>query len=335
MTPTVVFDTYWRFAAERLAMFYRRYSDPAGPWTSDQILKSYRFTNAYRAADRVSQSLISEVQARKDRPQTPRELFFRTILFKIFNRIDTWEALEVRFGPLEWSRLDLAKIDQALEELRLLGRKIYSPAYIMPAPALGHVRKHSNHLALLKQMMEDRLPERVQQAPSLRSVYELILRYPGLGPFLAFQYTIDLNYSCMLDFEESEFVVAGPGALDGISKCFVDTKGWSAEDVIYWMTDRQETEFKRLGLEFPGLFGRRLQPIDCQNLFCEISKYARVAHPDVGGMANRTRIKQSYRHNARPIPKPTFPERWGIDISLSTAADATQRVDILEPSLFW
>ena len=69
MTPTVVFDTYWRFAAERLAMFYRRYSDPAGPWTSDPILKSYRFTNAYRAADRVSQYLISEVQARKDRPQ--------------------------------------------------------------------------------------------------------------------------------------------------------------------------------------------------------------------------------------------------------------------------
>ena len=60
-------------------------------------------------------------------------------------------------------------------------------------------------------MMEDRLPERVRQAQSLRSVYDLILRYPGIGPFLAFQYTIDLNYSSIMDFEESEFVVAGPG----------------------------------------------------------------------------------------------------------------------------
>lgn len=67
MTPTVVFDTYWRFAAERLAMFYRRYGEPAGPWTSDSILRSYRFTNVYRAADRVSQYLIAEVQARQDR----------------------------------------------------------------------------------------------------------------------------------------------------------------------------------------------------------------------------------------------------------------------------
>jgi hypothetical protein len=233
MTPTVVFDTYWRFAAERLAMFYRRYSNPAGPWTSDPILRRYRFTNAYRAADRVSQYLIGEVQARKDRPQAPREIFFRTMLFKIFNRIETWEFLEGRFGPIEWQRLDLAKINQALEELMLGGCKIYSAAYIMPSPALGHTRKHSNHLALLNRMMEDRLPERVRQAPSLRSVYELILRYPGLGPFLAFQYAIDLNYSCMLNFEESEFVVAGPGALDGISKCFVGTERWTAEEIIH------------------------------------------------------------------------------------------------------
>jgi hypothetical protein len=334
MTPTVVFDTYWRFAAERLAMFYRRYSDPAGPWTFDPILRSYRFTNAYRAADRVSQYLIAEVQAREDRPQAPRELFFRTILFKIFNRIDTWEALEERFGPLEWRLLDLTKIDQALDELRLRGQKIYSAAYIMPSPALGHARKHSNHLALVKQIMEDRLPERVQQTPSLRTIYELILQYPGLGPFLSFQYAIDLNYSCMLDFEESEFVVAGPGALDGISKCFIDTEGLTAEEVIYWMTDRQDAEFKRLGLEFPGLFGRRLQPIDCQNLFCEISKYARIAHPNIGGIANRKRIKQSYRQNTQPIPKPTFPERWGINVDEDIAVGTTKRVEALEPALF-
>jgi hypothetical protein len=314
MTPTIVFDTYWRFAAERLAIFYRRYSDPFGPWTSDPILKAYRFTNAYRAADRVSQYLIREVQARPDRPQTPGEIFFRTILFKIFNRIDTWEALEGELGPLEWRGIDLTKLDRALEGLRLRGRKIYSAAYIMPSPALGYLRKHSNHIALLKQMMKDRIPDLVEQAPSLRFVNDLLLRYPGIGPFLAFQYAIDLNYSSIVDFKESEFVVAGPGALDGISKCFADTGGLTAEDIIYWMTDRQDTEFKRLGLTFPGLFGRRLQPIDCQNLFCEISKYARIAHPNISGVANRTRIKQIYHPSGRPAPLPQFPDRWALRV---------------------
>jgi hypothetical protein len=294
-------------------MFYRRYSDPVGPWTSDTILKVYRFTNAYRAADRVSQYLIREVQSRPDRPRTPREIFFRTMLFKIFNRIDTWEALEDELGPIEWETLDLAKLDRVLGQLRLRGRKIYSAAYIMPSPAFGHQRKHSNHIALLAQMMADQIPDRIRQAPSLRSVYELILSYPGIGPFLAFQYTIDLNYSSILNFDEGDFVVAGPGAIDGISKCFADVGRSSAEDVIYWVTGRQEAEFGRLGLKFPGLFGRRLQPIDCQNLFCEISKYARVAHPEVIGVAKRTRIKQSYRPSDLPTPVPQFPERWKLN----------------------
>jgi hypothetical protein len=102
----------------------------------------------------------------------------------------------------------------------------------------------------------------------------------------------------------------------------------------YWVSERQDVEFKRLGLEFPGLFGRRLQPIDCQNLFCEISKYARVAHPDIGGVANRTRIKQSYRQNTLSMPKLTFPERWGIHANEEIGVRTTQQLDALQPTLF-
>ncbi|WFU14400.1 nucleotide kinase domain-containing protein [Bradyrhizobium sp. CB3481] len=329
MTPTIVFDTYWRFAAERLAMYYRRLADPVGRCTDDPILSGFRFTNTYRAADRVSQYLISEVQAGADRSQDPREVFFRTILFKIFNRIETWEALEQRLGPLTWTNLNAAALDQTLENLRRRGNSIYSAAYIMPSPSYGRERKHSNHIALLLQMMKDLVPERIKQAPSLRTVYELVLSYPGIGPFLAFQYTIDLNYSSILDFDETDMVVAGPGALDGISKCFSDTGRATAEDVVHWMTDRQETEFARLGLHFDGLYGRRLQPIDCQNLFCEISKYARVAHPDIPGVANRTRIKQIYRPNNRPLPFPQFPARWGLRVQ--SAHLGPQKVSYHEP----
>ena len=314
MTPTIVFDTYWRFAAERLAMYYRRLADPAGACTADPILSGFRFTNTFRASDRVSQYLISEVQAGADRSQDPREVFFRTILFKIFNRIETWEALEQHLGPMTWADLNAAALDHTLENLRKRGNSIYSAAYIMPSPSYGRPRKHSNHIALLLQMMKDRLPERIKQAPSLRTVYDLVLSYPGIGPFLAFQYTIDLNYSSILDFDEADMVVAGPGALDGISKCFSDTGRATAEDIIRWMTDRQESEFARLGLRFDGLYGRRMQPIDCQNVFCEISKYARVAHPDISGIANRTRIKQIYRPNNRPLPAPQFPARWGLHV---------------------
>lgn len=316
LEPTIVYDSYWRFAAERQAMYLRRLTDPVGPWTADPILRKYRFTNAYRAADRVSQYLIRDVQYREDRSQAPAEVFFRTLLFKLFNRIETWELIESQTGPISWQSADIDRIDHVLGTAKAAGSRLYSAAYIMPSPAFGHPFKHSNHLALLGRMMADGLPGRIARAGGLRETYESLLGYPGLGPFLAFQYAIDLNYSTLIDFPEAEFVVAGPGALDGIAKCFADTGGRTAEAVIHHVTERQDEEFARLGLSFPGLFGRKLQPIDCQNLFCEISKYARVAHPEVGGVSGRTRIKQGYTAAKRlRAASPYFPPGWNIELT--------------------
>lgn len=332
--PTVVFDTFWRFAAERLAMYYRRLAGEAGPWTTDPILRAHRFTNTYRAADRVSQYLIREVQYRPDRSQDPREVFFRTILFKLFNKIETWEALEAAHGPLSWDLADLGALDRTLTAAFGRGARIYSPAYIMPAPPLGAERKHTNHLRLLARMMEDRLPERARQAPSLQAVYELLLAYPGLGRFLAFQYAIDLNYSSLLNFEEASFVVAGPGALDGIAKCFASCGGLDAEGVIHWVAARQRREFNDRGLDFKGLHGRDLQPIDVQNLFCEISKYARVAHPEIAGTANRRRIKQSYVPTCHDLPAPFFPPRWGLAPAVPATPLPISRREFFQGRLF-
>ncbi len=297
-----------------MAIFYRRLRDPVGPWTTDPILRTYRFTNVFRATDRVSQYLIHEIQYRADRSQDPLEIFFRTILFKIFNKIETWEALEHAHGPLCWRTVDLDAIDRTLSRLQAAGQRIYSAAYIMPAPPFGRARKHSNHLALITVMMADRLADRLQQARDLRAVYEGILAYPGIGRFLAFQYAIDLNYSTLLDFDEADFVIAGPGALDGISKCFSSTGGRSPEDLIRWVTARQEIEFTQRGLDFHGLFRRRLHPIDCQNLFCEVSKYTRVAHPEIRGVWNRQRIKQTYKRDDRELPVLSFPPRWKLEV---------------------
>lgn len=322
--PTEVFETYWRFAAERMAIYHRRLVDPIGPWTNDPILQTYRFTNVYRASDRVSQYLIRDVQYREDRSQVPAEIFFRTILFKIFNKIETWELIERTIGPVSWQSADLNEISRVLGEAMSRGVRIYNAAYIMPSPAFGFGRKHQNHLALIDQMMRENLAGRVGRSKSLEQAYSEILSYPGLGRFLAFQYAIDLNYSSLLNFEEADFVVAGPGALDGISKCFENVESSAAEHLIFWVVDQQEREFERLGLRFDGLFGRRLRPIDCQNLFCEISKYSRVAHPDVPGRSGRTRIKQQFKPHAKPDDLPFFPPKWGLTVGPRVKRQARQ-----------
>lgn len=310
---TIVYDSYWRFAAERLEVYYRRLFNPQGPWTEDDTLRRFRFTNTFRASDRVSQYLIRNVQYKADRAQTLSEVFFRTLLFKIFNRIDTWEHLETRLGQLSWEHTRLEDIEIVLDEMLRHGHRIYSAAYIMPSPNFGKARKHSNHLALIAKMMLDDLPTKIAKVRSLRSAYELLLGYPGLGPFLAFQYTIDLNYSSIMQFDEADHVVAGPGALDGISKCFVNGHAHDPVRIINLMVDQQEIEFQKRGLSFNGLFGRPLQPIDCQNIFCEIAKYARVVHPEIPGISGRTRIKQRYQDSiAKQVSAPMFPPKWNL-----------------------
>lgn len=308
--PSPVFGSYWRFAATRQAIFHRRLAGLEPPWTEDPILQQFKFTNAYRASDRTSQYLIRHVVYGGD--QDFREVFFRTILFKLFNRIHTWEAIVAQSGSPNTLDFNEERLATLLTERRASGIPVYSAAYIMPpAPNVIQEQKHVGHLRMLRTMLQDHLPERIGEAASLANVYELLRSYSALGRFLAFQFAIDLNYCAHLTFEENDFVVAGPGASEGIAKCFLSRDGWSDEDIIYWTVEMQKDEFERRGIAFANLWGRALQPVDCQNLYCEVAKYARVAHPEFNRHGGRSHIKQRYM-SGRSLPWPWYPPKWQI-----------------------
>lgn len=309
---TSVYDTYWRFAAERQAIFFRKFWGEAPPWTSDPILSTYKFTNAYRASDRTSQYLIRQVIYSGE--QSRDEVFFRTMLFKLFNRISTWELLKCAFGQVLYSDYSFERYDSVLTKAMNNGQPIYSAAYIMPSgrPSAAITRKHQMHLCLLQQMLKDHLPDRLAEAQSMGKAFELLRSYASVGDFLAYQYVTDFNYSTLLDFSEMEFVVPGPGARDGIRKCFSNYGGLTEADIITLVAERQQAECERLGLDFRSLWGRPLQLIDCQNLFCEVDKYSRVKHPECTGRTGRKRIKQRYRITLDPITL-WYPPKWGLN----------------------
>lgn len=317
-SPSPVFDAYWRFAAERHAVYMRRVAGAPPPWTSDPVLTCWRFTNAYRAADRVSQYLIREVIYAGD--QDPSEVVFRVLLFKWFNKVSTWELLNDRLGTVRLSTFDPSAAEKVLSHARSEGATIYSAAYIVPPIRETTGPKHAGHLTQVVRMLDAGVADDVVASASLEHLYRLLRAWSGLGDFLAYQFAIDLNYSAAVDHDENEFVVAGPGARDGIAKAWPDAELRDAPILIARMVLEQHEHFARLGLDFPGLFGRDLTLIDCQNLFCEISKYARVAHADVPGIAGRTRIKQAYRPGAQPapVPAPFFPPKWRLSPSRSS-----------------
>jgi len=304
------YKKYWEFAAKRQDIFFKRFYGEPRPWTDDPILDRFKFCNVYRASDRVSQFLIKNVIYTGS--QLEEEVIFRTLLFKLFNKIETWEYLLKSFGEIRLKDFTFVKYNKVLEQRLLSGIPIYSNAYISCATkAYGYDRKHENHLALLYDMFNNgHIVSRIVTAKYYKEIFELLRQYPLIGDFMAYQLMTDINYSNVINFSENDFTVVGPGSMRGINKCFRSLNGKSYEYIIKWMAAHQEEEFKKFGLSFKSLWGRPLHNIDCQGLFCETDKYCREALPEL--TSNRVRIKAKFNPIADKINF-YYPPKWGIN----------------------
>lgn len=305
-----VYDTYWQFAAKRQKIFYQRLTGQRLD-NNDPILSHYKFCNVYRATDRVSQYLIKVVIYQNDFGVADQ--LFRIILFRLLNRINTWQFLEKRLGEISLKNFTRQRYSLILDELKKT-TSIYGNAFILCANKYyGFDQKHDNHLALLEEIFSS--PKKINyllDSNTLEELFNRLKELPHIGVFMAYQLAIDCIYSQLFNFNENDFTIAGPGAIRGIQKCFVGVGTDEYQKVILQMVDNQEKEFKRLDLDFISLFGRRLHAIDCQGLFCEVDKYARVKFPQLA--SNRIRIKAVYQPTGSPIEY-FFPPKWQLKVS--------------------
>jgi len=316
---TGVYDLYWVFAARRQAAYLARLTGAAAPWTEDPAIAAWKFCCTYRAADRVSQYAIAQVCNGPGAAGDAADRLLRIVAFRIFSRIETWEGIRGALGR-ELEVRDLAEggaLDKALDATLARTGGLFTGAFILCAnKEFGFDEKHRNYRALLHAMFAGGFAPRALGANSLEALVAEIQSWPLLGPFMAYQIAIDILYSELAGHDEDDFTQPGPGADRGIAKCFEDIGDWSKPDVIRWMADRQEAEFERLGLPFPGLFGRRLHLIDCQGLFCETDKYCRLVRPELA--SNRKQMKARFNPRA-DMARPWFPPKWGLNDAIAAS----------------
>lgn len=307
-----VYELYWTFASRRQQAFERRLAGGPWPWTTDPILQRFKFCNVFRAADRVSQYLIRSV-AYREPADSPDDRLFQIVAFRTFSQPATWDRV-IELLNRAPTLVDLAsgQFEKALDRVKHERGGLYTGAFILCATkAFGFDEKHKNHVGLFKQMfLKSDAGKRIRDTASLEEVVKLLQSFPLTGEFMAYQIAIDLNYSDLLNFDENDYTQAGPGAQRGLAKVFTDLGDYSPSEVILWMVENQQSEFRRLGLEFDGLWGRPLHAIDCQGLFCEVDKYCREAAPHL--LSNRSRIKAKFVPSAEPLPL-FFPPKWGLN----------------------
>jgi hypothetical protein len=308
-----IFQYYFYFIEERMNIFWNKYNG-IFPWTNDPILKAHKFTNVYRAMDRVSQYLIKEV-IYKENSFSDEDILLRILVFKIFNKPETWEQIELKAGTITINNFNVSRINEVLLEIKN-HQPIFNNAYMMTGTHSLYnylTYKHEKWLEMVKkEIIGNEVLKKILNAKTLENVYDTLRSCSFIGSFLAYQYAIDINYSPAIDFSENSFVKAGIGAVRGIKKCFEPlSKTYTYEDAIKFTQDNFYKYQQKFDLtEFKPLFDRNPTLIDLQNCFCETDKYLRAKMPEL--QIDNKRIKQKYHETKKPLEL-FFPPKWNIN----------------------
>ncbi|GJJ08985.1 hypothetical protein Clacol_003206 [Clathrus columnatus] len=311
-------DTLFYVMAERHRIYRKRNAGLPPPWTDDPVLAENRFCNVYRILDRGTQYVIEQVINKG--PQDHTETCFRVMLYKLFNRIATWEYLVEELGTPTWETFNMDRYGEVLKT-RLLTSPIYTSAYQIPAPNLGHAKGYMNHLYLLQVMMEDDVPELLLHKNSLKEAYKLISDYPGMGPFLSIQLLLDLNMTSQLNFSEREWVTCGPGSRSYLRTLFGTAVAGVETEAIAYLYNTQDEHFNRLGIFDPPSLpdSPGVSHVDLEHALCECHKYIRMKkHLSTGRRLKRAEFKAEVKNE----------EEMKIDIKDEMKVDMEEEIKL-------
>ena len=205
---------YW--IKERHQIYLRRKAGKPKPWTDDEVLQSFFFTNPYRENDKVTQWFREEIRdPRRDDPQ----VLFATIAFRWFN----WPPT----GDLLWEHDLLDKWDEELARKVLrkradAGKQVFTGAYMISGKAYTGMRKTDCVCKLLSKVWQETelLVKQFEAATTLEKAHSYLLRFTGLGGFMAYEIVCDLRYTYLLEdaTDKLTWCNPGPGAKRGLNR---------------------------------------------------------------------------------------------------------------------
>lgn len=278
-------DLFWKFIHERQKVWQKRVIElEKPPWTTDEIIRSNRFTNIYRELDPGTQYAIQNILEHN----APKEdKIFNIMIYRLIGRSETHAFL----GFQSLSDFDAEDFEERLKRRRDRdGETIFTGAYMVAGYSqMGSSDKVEN-IARLFDKVSNEFDDNIIQIlakNSLKEVYEGLQAIPGFGTFLAYQVLVDLLYplesyngSSLLSFSPNEWAKAGPGAQKGI-KSLRSEPGLKYLDVMNWLYKNQRSEFERLGLDFPYIQDvdgneKEISLANIQNCLCEFYKYDKI-----------------------------------------------------------
>lgn len=258
---------YW--IRERRAIQLKKDAGEPKPWTDDEILQSYKFTNVLRIDDRVSQWLLKNwYEAYRDHPNM-------VLACSLARQLNTPAALAATGFPEEWQPL---RVQSLLEQRAEKGLKNYSAAYMITS-RYGRNRDPETKPFQTVWRVCNPIAESgfVPDTNSMENTWRSMLKFMGFSSFISGQVVADLRWALSGTWQDKcSWAPMGWGSVRGLNR-------YLGRPIKYhWDVKSIEggfflEEFRQLFRELAPILPK-MEAIDFQGCFCEFDKYERVLH---------------------------------------------------------
>ncbi len=195
-------ESFFEFCIDRHDIYIRKEVDrQPPPWTTDNILKNFKFCNIFRELDAGTRVITER------RWVDPLDALLNIVCYRFFNRRDHFE----RIGEVSVATWDANDFLRRVELAKAQG-PVFSDAYL--------VHGNEKHIARRLQWIIDNgtdLLLALATSSSAADSYRALRRIDGVGQFIGYQMWLDASYHSLHSWTGDDFVVVGPGSKWGLA----------------------------------------------------------------------------------------------------------------------
>lgn len=265
-------ERFFDFMCKREGLRLRKDAGEPWPWSHDDILNTYKFTNVKREHDRTSR-WMREHWTKPNEHRPAGEIIFNCALFRYFGTSDFAAALG---WQQSWSA---SRIIALARERSIKRLRVFTGAYIIPTLGFRGPKSEAVARLILSPLWSarDELAHVALETRSWRATAEAMRRMPGFGGtgFMTKEVLQDVMQTRVLGdaIDRNTWCPAGPGARRGLNRLAGRHVKASASEgqFLSEMTYLFEGSSKFLPVWMPPL-----ELHDVQFQLCEYDKYERV-----------------------------------------------------------
>ncbi len=265
---------YW--INERHKIYLLKEAGKPKPWTEDEILQKYKFTNAFRQLDKGTVALRNMLNNKfaksllkiANKSDQAALIFFNIVWYRLFN----WYEHAEELGFI----VDFKELETYIQQRAKDGKKIFTGAHMTTGVAFED--KHDSYLRAAKEAWDHRLEysQTILNLTTMKSAFLSLLSLYMVGKFVAYELVCDFRFTKLLDKATDKLTWSnmGPGAQRGLRRIGMPHKnqaeGLESMQNLYGLLGRHYLGGQVIHCDWP--FELR----EVEHSLCEFDKYQRA-----------------------------------------------------------